>query len=71
MWRAGYKLNVSAQGEDLANVEMNLRNAIGYYLEDIRDNPGTVVSLIAVEASIEFLIDTESERYAGSSEGTV
>ena len=57
------ELNVSAQGEDLAIVEKNLRNAIELYLEDIRENPGTVVSPISVVAFIEFVRDTEPEWY--------
>ena len=62
------ELNVSAQGEDLASVEKNLRNAIELYLEDIRDNPETTVSPISVEAFIEFVRDTEPEWYTGPSE---
>ena len=62
------ELNVSAQGEDLASVEKNLRNAIELYLEDIRDNPETAVSPISVEAFIEFVRDTEPEWYTGPSE---
>jgi len=65
------ELNVSAQGEDLASVEKNLRNAIELYLEDIQDNPGTVVSPISVEAFIEFLRDTGPDWYTGPSEGMV
>jgi predicted RNase H-like HicB family nuclease len=57
------ELNVSAQGEDLASVEINLRNAIELYLEDIKDNPDTVISSISAEALIEFFRDTEPEWY--------
>ena len=63
------ELNVSAQGEDLASVEINLRNAIELYLEDIKDNPDTVISSISAEALIEFFRDTEPEWYTGPSEG--
>jgi predicted RNase H-like HicB family nuclease len=55
------ELNLTARGDDIADVENNLRSAIDLYLEDIRDNPDTVVSPISVEELIEFLKDTESE----------
>jgi len=63
------ELNVSARGEDLADVERNLREAIELYLEDIKDNPETVVSSMPTEDFIEFLRDTEPEWYKGPGEG--
>jgi len=63
------ELNVSARGEDLADVERNLREAIELYLEDIKDNPETVVSSMPTEDFIEFLKDTEPEWYKGPGEG--
>lgn len=64
-------LNVSARGEDLADVEKNLRNAIELYLEDIKENNETIVSPISVEEFIEFLRDTEPEWYKGPGEGLI
>ena len=57
------ELNVSARGEDLADVEKNMRKAIELYLRDIKEHPGTVVSPISTEEFIEFLRDTEPEWY--------
>jgi len=65
------ELNVSARGEDLADVEKNLRNAIELYLEDIKENNETIVSPISVEEFIEFLRDTEPEWYKGPGEGLI
>ena len=64
-------LNVSARGEDLADVEKNLRSAIELYLEDINENDGTIVSSISVEDFIEFLRDTEPEWYKGPADGLI
>ena len=64
-------LNVSARGEDLADVEKNLRSAIELYLEDIKENDGTIVSSISVEEFIEFLRDTEPEWYKGPADGLI
>ena len=52
-----------ARGEDLADAEKNLRNAIELYLVDIKENPETAVSPISTEEFIEFFGDTESECY--------
>ena len=57
------ELNVSARGEDLADVEKNLRAAIELYLADIKEHPETVVAPISTEEFIEFLRDTESDWY--------
>mgnify|MGYP000097259138 FL=1 len=64
-------LNVSARGEDLADVEKNLRSAIELYLEDIDENDSTIVSSISVEDFIEFLRDTEPEWYKGPADGLI
>jgi len=64
-------LNVSARGEDLADVEKNLRSAIELYLEDINENDSTIVSSISVEDFIEFLRDTEPEWYKGPADGLI
>ena len=64
-------LNVSARGEDLADVEKNLRSAIELYLEDINENDSTIVSSISVEDFIEFLRDTEPEWYKEPADGLI
>lgn len=63
------ELNVSARGEDLADVEKNLRNAIELYLEDFEENPETQVASISTESLIEFLRDTEPDWYKEPPEG--
>ena len=63
------ELNVSAQGDNLADVEKNLRSAIELYLEDIKEHPETFVSPISTEEFIEFLRDTEPEWYKEPEEG--
>jgi predicted RNase H-like HicB family nuclease len=63
------ELDVSARGDDLAEVEKNLKKAIELYLEDIKDHPETSVSPISIEEFIEFLRDTEPEWYRESPEG--
>jgi predicted RNase H-like HicB family nuclease len=57
------ELNVSARGDDLADVEKNLRKAIELYLQDIKDHSETAVSPISIEELIEFLRDTEPDWY--------
>jgi len=57
------ELNLSARGEDLADVEKNLKTAIELYKEDIREYQETVVSPISSEELIEFFQDTEPEWY--------
>jgi len=49
------ELNVTARGDDLADVEKNLRKAIELYLEDMKEHPETVLSPISTEEFIEFL----------------
>ncbi|MEW6606467.1 MAG: hypothetical protein AB1414_03300 [bacterium] len=65
------ELNVSACGEDLADVEKNLRTAIELYEKDIRKYPKTVVSSISPEELIEFLKDTEPEWYKEPKKGLI
>ena len=56
-------LNLSARGDDLAEVERNLRAAIELYLEDVKEHPETVVQALPMEEFIEFLRDTEPEWF--------
>lgn len=65
------ELNVSARGEDLADVEKNLRSAIELYLIDVKEYPETVTSPISTDEFIEFLRDTEPEWYKEPSEGLI
>jgi len=65
------ELNVSARGEDLADVEKNLRAAIELYLADIEEHPETAVSPISTHEFIEFLRDTEPEWYREPVEGLI
>jgi predicted RNase H-like HicB family nuclease len=65
------ELNVSARGDDLADVENNLKAAIELYLEDIKEHPETVVSPISTDEFIEFLRDTEPEWYKEPGEGLI
>jgi len=60
------ELNVSARGEDLADVEKNIRAAIELYQEDVKEHPETVVSPISSEELIEFLRDIQPEWYRKS-----
>jgi len=53
------ELNVTERGQDLVELENNLKHAIETYLEDVKGNPETVVSPIPTEELIEFLKDTE------------
>ncbi|MCD6311776.1 MAG: type II toxin-antitoxin system HicB family antitoxin [Elusimicrobia bacterium] len=57
------ELNVSARGEDLADVEKNLKSAIQLYLDDVKNHPDTVVSPISIDEFVEFLKDTQPEWY--------
>lgn len=65
------ELNVTARGEDLADVEKNLRAAIELYLADIKEHPQTIVSPISTDEFIEFLRDTEPEWYREAGEGLI
>ncbi len=65
------ELNVSARGEDLADVEKNLRTAIELYLEDIKEHRDTAVSPMSTYELIEFLRDTEPDWYKEPGEGLI
>ena len=55
------ELNVSARGDNLADVEKNLKEAIELYLSDLKDHPDTVSGPMPIEDFIEFLSDTEPD----------
>jgi predicted RNase H-like HicB family nuclease len=55
------ELNVAARGDNLADVERNLKEAIELYLSDIQDHKETIVEPMAIEDFIEFLRDTEPD----------
>jgi predicted RNase H-like HicB family nuclease len=63
------ELNISARGDDLAEVEKNLRAAIELYLDDIKQYPQTAVAPIPMDELIDFLKDTEPEWYREPAEG--
>ncbi len=65
------ELNLTARGDDLADVEKNLRAAIELYLVDIKEHPETIVSPISTDEFIEFLRDTEPEWYREPGEGLI
>lgn len=65
------ELNVSARGEDLADVEKNLKSAIELYLDDVKNHPETVMSSISTDEFIEFLKDTQPEWYKEPAEGLI
>ncbi len=65
------ELNLSARGEDLADVEKNLRTAIELYQEDIKEYPETIVSPISSEELIEFFQDTKPDWYKEPTEGLI
>ncbi|MBI4689447.1 MAG: type II toxin-antitoxin system HicB family antitoxin [Nitrospirae bacterium] len=65
------ELNVSARGEDLADVEKNLKTAIELYLEDIKEYPETIISPISTDEFIEFLRDTEPDWYKEPAKGLI
>jgi predicted RNase H-like HicB family nuclease len=65
------ELNVSARGDDLPDVEKNLKAAIELYLEDLEKYPETLRSPIPTDELIEFLRDTEPDWYREPSEGLI
>lgn len=65
------ELNVSARGDDLADVEKNLKAAIELYLEDLEKYPETLRSSIPTDEIIEFLRDTEPDWYREPGEGLI
>ena len=62
------ELNLVAQGNDLHEVERNLRDAIDSYLEEIALSLEVQAGPMPIEEFIEFLNDTEPENQAQSSE---
>lgn len=65
------ELNVSAHGDDLADVEKDLKAAIDLYLEDLEKYPETLRSFIPTDELIEFLRDTEPDWYREPGEGLI
>lgn len=65
------ELNVSARGDDIADVEKNLKTAIELYLEDILAFPETQVQSTTMEELIEFFQDTESDWVKEQREGMI
>ncbi|NWG01754.1 MAG: type II toxin-antitoxin system HicB family antitoxin [Syntrophaceae bacterium] len=65
------ELNVSARGDDLPDVEKNLKAAIELYLEDLEKYPETLRSPIPTDELIEFLRDTEPDWYREPGEGLI
>lgn len=55
------ELNVAARGDNLADVERNLKEAIELYLSDIQNHQETIVEAMPIEDFIEFLRDTEPD----------
>lgn len=55
------ELNISSTGDTIEEVEHNLKNAMDIYLEDLSENPKTIVEPISIKDFTEFLKDTESE----------
>ena len=55
------ELNVAARGDNLAEVERNLKEAIELYLSDLKNHQETVAEPMAIEEFIEFLRDTEPD----------
>jgi len=65
------ELNVTARGDDLADVEKNLRMTIELYQEDMKKHPEIVSSPISTEEFIEFLRDTEPEWHKDTGAGFI
>jgi predicted RNase H-like HicB family nuclease len=55
------ELNVAARGDNLADVEKNLKEAIELYLSDLKEYPETVSEPMPIEDFIDFLRDTEPD----------
>jgi predicted RNase H-like HicB family nuclease len=65
------ELNVSAHGDDLADVEKDLKAAIDLYLEELEKYPETLRSFTPTDEFIEFLRDTEPDWYREPGEGLI
>ena len=57
------EMNLAARGDDIAEVEKNLKNAINEYLEQLEECPEIEAGPISTEEFIEFLRDTEPVWY--------
>ncbi|MFH0789569.1 MAG: hypothetical protein V2B13_18415 [Pseudomonadota bacterium] len=55
------ELNAAARGDNLADVERNLKETIELYLSDVQDHQETIVEPMRIEDFIEFLRDTEPD----------
>jgi predicted RNase H-like HicB family nuclease len=65
------EINVSARGDNLADVEQNLKEAIQLYLSDLKEHPETVSGPMPIEDFIEFLQDTEPDWVKEPKEGFI
>ncbi len=63
------ELNVIACGDDLADVEQNVKAAIQLKLADLQEHPETVVAPISIKELVEFLQDTQPDWYETKGEG--
>ena len=59
------ELNISARGKDLAELEINMKNAIDDYMEFLREE-SLPASTMPVEELVEFLQDTAHESDAAA-----
>jgi predicted RNase H-like HicB family nuclease len=65
------ELNLTARGDNLADVELNLKEAIELILADLKEHPDTVSGPIPIEDFIEFLRDTEPDWVKEPKEGFI
>ncbi len=65
------ELNVAARGDNLADVEINLKEAIELYLSDLKEYPETVLEPMPIEDFIDFLRDTEPDWVKEPKEGFI
>jgi predicted RNase H-like HicB family nuclease len=65
------ELNVCARGDNLADVEKNLRSAIELYLDDVQQYPETIVESVSSNDFIEFIKDTEPDWYKAPGKGLI
>ena len=65
------ELNVSSRGDDIADVEKNLKIAIELFLEDVKENPETSVLPTSTAELIEFFLDTKPEWSKEQPEGMI
>jgi len=65
------ELNVAARGDNLADVEKNLKEAIELYLSDLKEYPETVLEPMPIEDFIDFLRDTEPDWVKEPKEGFI